>query len=312
MAARQASYREQRAAHGSVAFDRFHGVLGTGRDKAAGARQHRRNESLVAPQRVVQHLLHHFRSAFVRPVALLLVAGCPGCITRARWAANRSPRETSFTKSAYAKVITERRGLKTTSTGPSISGHEFRTASRIRRRIRLRSTDSPTTLPTVNPTRGPSPWSPASTRRRKKTVIFPVNCRRPFWYTRWKSACFSRRFDLGNLLLAVEVTPGSCRLVRLLSFMATDGLAATPKSFRRLDLLCQAQKRCFTELNGHGLVAVTGADSDALASLGTTARQHRPPALGLHTRTKSVRLGTATTVGLKCALWHSKTALLTG
>jgi hypothetical protein len=123
-------------------------------------------------------------------------------------------------------------------------------------------------------------------------------------YTRWKSACFSRRFDLGNLLLAVEVTPGSPRHVRLPAFPCVDAPLDGSYLFRRLELLRKAQSNC--------LVAESGAYRDALTSLGATARQHRPAALGLHTRTKSVRLGPATTVGLKCALWHSKTALLTG
>jgi hypothetical protein len=39
-----------------------------------------------------------------------------------------------------------------------------------------------------------------------------------------------------------------------------------------------------------GLLAVAGLHGDALASLGAPARQHRSPALGLHARTKSVRL----------------------
>ena len=66
---------------------------------------------------------------------------------------------------------------------PSQACPESRTASRIRRRMRLRSTDPPSTLPTVNPTRGPLPGPDAScagARRRKKTVMLPVNCRRPF------------------------------------------------------------------------------------------------------------------------------------
>ena len=60
------------------------------------------------------------------------------------------------------------------------------------------------------------------------------------------------------------------------------------------------------------LLAETRLYGDALASLGATAGNNRPPALGLHTRTKPVRLGPATTVGLECALGHSRTALLTG
>ena len=57
--------------------------------------------------------------------------------------------------SAKGKVRTLFRGLNTTSTGPSQARGESRTASRIRRLMRLRSTAPPSTLPTVNPTRGP-------------------------------------------------------------------------------------------------------------------------------------------------------------
>ena len=60
------------------------------------------------------------------------------------------------------------------------------------------------------------------------------------------------------------------------------------------------------------LLAETRLYGDALASLGATAGNNRPSALGLHARTKPVRLGPTTTVGLECALGHSRTALLTG
>jgi hypothetical protein len=60
------------------------------------------------------------------------------------------------------------------------------------------------------------------------------------------------------------------------------------------------------------LLAETRLYGDALASLGATAGNDGPSALGLHARTKPVRLGPATTVGLECALGHSRTALLTG
>jgi len=54
------------------------------------------------------------------------------------------------------------------------------------------------------------------------------------------------------------------------------------------------------------LLAEAWLYGDALASLGATAGNNRPSALGLHARTKPVRLGPTTTVGLECALRHSK------
>ena len=86
-----------------------------------------------------KHCLLHFASA-----------------TRARCSASFKPRDTSLSSWSNGIVSTLFRGLKTTSTGPSHGG-ECRTASRMRRLMRLRSTAPPSTLPTVNPTRGPLP-----------------------------------------------------------------------------------------------------------------------------------------------------------
>jgi len=147
MAAQQSSSGEQTPTDDAVTRDGFHRVLRTRRHESAGLRQHRRDESLIAPQHDLNRLLHF-------------------CSTvRARCAANRKPRATSSTNSAKGKRKTLFRGLNTTSTGPSHAPHESRTASRIRRRIPLRSTDSPNTLPTVNPTRGPAPASGPQRRR---------------------------------------------------------------------------------------------------------------------------------------------------
>ena len=147
MAAQQASCGQCGPAKHAVALDSFHGVFRAGRHEATGMRKQRRNESLIAPQDKLEGQLHF----------------CS--ITRARCAANRSPRATSSISSAKGKVSTLLRGLKTTSTGPSHACAEDRTASRMRRLIRLRSTDPPSTLPTVSPTRGPLPASGPSRRR---------------------------------------------------------------------------------------------------------------------------------------------------
>ena len=72
-------------------------------------------------------------------------------------------------------------------------------------------------------------------------------------------------------------------------------------NYRGLEMRHCAQKSEFEQL-----LAEARFYGDALASLGAAAGNHRASALGLHARTKPVRLGTATTVGLECALRHSK------
>jgi len=169
MAAQQPRGRQQASANNAVALDGLNRILRAGGNEAAGMRQHGRDNSLITPQYELHRLLH-----FCSPV-------------RARCAASRRARVTSFTNSAKGILPTLFRGLNTTSMGPSQAWADNRTASRIRRLMRLRSTAPPSTLPTVNPTRGVLPGPIVSRpppRRRKKTVMFPVNCRRPLWYTR--------------------------------------------------------------------------------------------------------------------------------
>ena len=169
--------------------------------------QHWRNPPLVTPQPKLNQGLHF---------CCIRVGRCSGCASRARWIANCNPRLTSVATSVKGICNTDFRGWITTSTGASTLGHEIRTASRIRRLRRLRSTAPPNALPTVNPTRSELPGSVFSawaTRRKKNKVMFPVNCRLPPSYTRWKSVCRSSRFDLGNSP-STEVT--SCRSTRIL------------------------------------------------------------------------------------------------
>src|ERR1035441_3681674 len=160
---------QQASANHAVALDSLDRILRAGGNEAAGMWQHGRDHSLVAPQYELHRLPH-----FCSPV-------------RARCAASRKARVTSLTNSAKGTLLTLFRGLNTTSMGPSQASTESRTASRIRRLMRLRWTAPPKTLPTVNPTRGVLPAPVACgplPRRRKNTVMFPVNCRRPLWYTR--------------------------------------------------------------------------------------------------------------------------------
>ncbi len=58
------------------------------------------------------------------------------------------------------------------------------------------------------------------------------------------------------------------------------------------------------------LVAVSSAYGNALAALGTTARQYSSPGFGLHPRKESVRFCAVAAVRLKCALWHDSALLI--
>jgi hypothetical protein len=162
MTAQQPPSRQQTSTHCAVTLDGFHRIFRTSRHEATRMRQHRRDQPLVGPQCELDQRPHLSASA-----------------TRARCAARRRARATSPKSSAKGAVKTLLRGLKTMSTGPSQAAGDSRTASRIRRLIRLRATAPPSTLPTVNPTRGSVPAA-SSGRRRKNTVMLPVNCRRPF------------------------------------------------------------------------------------------------------------------------------------
>jgi hypothetical protein len=58
------------------------------------------------------------------------------------------------------------------------------------------------------------------------------------------------------------------------------------------------------------LIAVARRDRNALASLGAATGKNRLSALRFHPRPKTVRLGPAAPVGLKCALRHGNPVLL--
>jgi hypothetical protein len=58
------------------------------------------------------------------------------------------------------------------------------------------------------------------------------------------------------------------------------------------------------------LLTEAGRYRHPLAALGAPTRNYRAAGLGLHPRTKSVRLRAVTTVGLECALGHEKSLLL--
>ena len=75
------------------------------------------------------------------------------CFSAAFWMA-RKTLATSRSRAVNSRSMTLRRGWRMTSTGVVRVERFLRTASRMRRLMRLRSTALPMTLPTVSPTRG--------------------------------------------------------------------------------------------------------------------------------------------------------------
>src|SRR5882724_12768948 len=115
-----------------------------------------------------------------------------------------------------------------------------------------------------------------------------AKCRRPCLYTRSKSACRSKRALRGNLPRLPEASrpPLGARAFTT-----------------RLNPGCESSA---SSGKGEALLTEAGFHRHALAALGAPARNYRAAGLGLHPRTKSVRLRAVTTVGLECALGHEK------
>ena len=62
-------------------------------------------------------------------------------------------------------------------------------------------------------------------------------------------------------------------------------------------------------LRSRRLVAVPGADRNALAACGTAPAEHGGATFGLHASAETVSLHAAVAVGLKCALGHGNVLL---
>src|SRR4051812_43644305 len=165
MAAQHAPQCQARAGEQSAALERFHRVLRAGGRVAAGRRQRGREPALVAAQHRDEHALHlPPRSMTANPLA------------------------TSATSTGNSAFITDFFGLMTTSAERCKFPRFMRTASRTRRRIRLRCTDPPSARLTVRPMRGPIipaafaallPAALSGERSRKKKVMWGPNWRRP-------------------------------------------------------------------------------------------------------------------------------------
>ena len=280
---------QRASAKHAVALDRFHRILRAGGNETAGMRQHGRDDSLVAPQHELHRLLH-----FCSPI-------------RARCAASRKARVTSLTSSAKGNVANALARIKhdVDRTVAGLGREPYRVAHppldavaldrssqhlahgetytwRVGRSHRFRAAAAPQ-----------KEHGHVSRKLPAAALVHPLKIRvlqqtPRFWKLaaggggHIKRSALTRRV---SVLAAAE----SCDDSRLLRWKGRDN----------------------ADFGSSGLIAEARADRDALAPLGPTARQHRPAALGLHARTKSVRLRAVTTVGLECALGHSKTALLT-
>src|SRR5450631_2368500 len=90
-------------------------------------------------------------------------------------------RSTSASRRPNSIVRTDLRGWRITSTSDCNRATWWRTASRMRRLMRLRWTALPSTLPAVSPTRGPAgtgALEKPGTRAQKKYAIDGENCLR--------------------------------------------------------------------------------------------------------------------------------------
>src|SRR4051812_8014722 len=168
IAAQHAPHRHRSTAKNPEPLHGFDRIVRAGWNVAAGSRQHGRDQSLISAQNLDGQLLH--RLFFSRGRRCDSVAATPlPCCTAAK------ARSTSASSFGISSATADFFGLITTSTFALSGPKFFRSASRIRRLIRFRTTALPSTFPTVRPTRGPSPDS----RSRKKTVILGEKWRRP-------------------------------------------------------------------------------------------------------------------------------------
>ncbi len=168
VAAREAAQSEPDTARRSVALYRLHHVFRARRFEPAGGGQEWRDPSFIETQGGNDQVPH-------LRISLSISA----------WTASNG---------ALAAL---RRGLITMSQFGPAAESARRTASRTRRRMRLRTTDFPIARGTVKPTRGPGARSGPVFSRQNAMNRGPVN-REPPSYTRRKSPRRKIREDLEN------------------------------------------------------------------------------------------------------------------
>ncbi len=269
MAAQQSPAGQHAAAQCTMALHRLHRIFRAGRHKAAGVRQRRRYPALVAPQYELQ-----------LPASL---SGFRLSARAARPAASRAPLRSPIRANGNCKTYF--RGLNTTSIG-AFSGwprKPYRFAHPALDAVTLHRIPQHLAHGEAHPQRIAGLHRAGAPRRRKKTVMFPGEL---------PAACSDTPAENPHVSAGASISETCCWRRRSHSAFGAD---------RRLsDLLRRVPRRlpatpwktaihaddAFSQLN-RGNQAYT---ADALASLGAPARQHRPTALGLHARTKSVRL----------------------
>ncbi len=168
MAPEQTAHSHQRSAQCSMFGNRNRRIFRTARLEAARALRsgqsmdRRRDRSLIESERCAPTCCSQLRPR--RTVRIHFAAPAPPATLEKMRATSRSRRANSIS-------ITVRRGCSTTSTRGGSSLKWRRTASLIRRRIRLRSTAPPKARPAVNPTRGCAPAGSSLDRARKNHVM---------------------------------------------------------------------------------------------------------------------------------------------
>jgi hypothetical protein len=155
MTAAKALQAQPYSFRGSVSFNRFAHVLGTRRMEAAGGGQERRNQTLVPAEGEDEAS----PDTSVEPEVSVEAAVRAHLIKR---------RLTSVCSSVKRQSRTFRRGLNTIDHSGLSDASSSRTASRIRRLMRLRTTALPSAFGAVKPTRGPLPCTGAARRKAAK------------------------------------------------------------------------------------------------------------------------------------------------
>ncbi len=158
-------------------------IFRTPRYEAAGRREQRPEEQLIAPDGL--------RSQPARAHAWASAA----CSARGRFSANR---RMSSTSSGNGRRAALGRATTTSSTSAAISARTCRYASRTRRRARLRFAAPRSCRLTAKPARRVS-------ARRHNATKFGRSSRLPYWKTAWNSADRRRRSPRGSVSTAGDV-----------------------------------------------------------------------------------------------------------
>ena len=142
VAATEAAQRQPAAAQDAVSSDRLLAVARTGRRKAAGRREQRRDRELIKADQPNRQSFHRPPSAACGPLIVM--------VSRAR-------RKSSSTAPRSADQSATALGARARNTRSQLGVRSIRrrrTASRIRRRTRFRTTALPTRRLTTTPSRG--------------------------------------------------------------------------------------------------------------------------------------------------------------